>query len=274
MWPGARRGPPLERGPGGHRATAVRKLTSTRAAGTLRTGTSGFAYLDWSPRFYPPGTRSAGLLAEYSRRLAACELNNTFYARPTRDRIAKWVAPTGDDFRFIVKGQRGASFRALTTSPDESIGWLLEPLDEFGSRLGAVLFRVPDPIRRDDERLVAMLAAWPRDVPLVTEFQDPTWHVDETFDALRSTGAVLCLTELDDDAEPPPIRLTGDFLYLRLRRTSYTEGELDAWAARIAPFLDAGHDVYVVFRHDEDGTSALRAEAFPGRVARVRGLPA
>jgi hypothetical protein len=30
-------------------------------------------------------------------------------------------------------------------------------------------------------------------------------------------------------------------------------------------------DAYVLFRHDDDGTSAVRAEGFEGRVERVRG---
>ena len=62
----------------------------------------------------------------------------------------------------------------------------------------------------------------------------------------------------------------GPFLYLRLRRTAYDDAALDAWAARIAPFLDDGMDAYVLFRHDEDGTSAIHAEGFAARVDRFR----
>ena len=114
-----------------------------------------------------------------------------------------------------------------------------------------------------DGRLAALLAAWPPAIPLVMELQDPSWHVDETFEALRAVGAVLCTTELppegDEGAratrpagetgperEPPMIRRTGSFLYLRLRRHDYDAAGLDAWAARIEPFLVAGDDVYVV----------------------------
>jgi uncharacterized protein YecE (DUF72 family) len=98
------------------------------------------------------------------------------------------------------------------------------------------------------------------------ELQDPSWHVDETFDAMRAVGATLCTTELppegDEGAvapggaaepEPPFIRRTGSFLYLRLRRHDYSPAELDAWAARIEPFLAAGDDAYVFFRHDPVG---------------------
>ena len=78
------------------------------------------------------------------------------------------------------------------------------------------------------------------------------------------------LEDLDDQEETPDIRRTGPFLYLRLRRTSYDDAALDAWAARIAPFLDDSMDAYVLFRHDEEGTSALHAEGFAARVGRYR----
>jgi uncharacterized protein YecE (DUF72 family) len=118
------------------------------------------------------------------------------------------------------------------------------------------------------------------------ELQDPSWHVDETFDAMRAAGATLCTTELppegdegavapggaaDDDEmegadpEPPFIRRTGSFLYLRLRRHDYSPAALDAWAARIEPFLAGGDDVYVFFRHDAVGRAAELAMELLGR---------
>ena len=239
--------------------------------GRVLAGTSGFAYAAWAPRFYPPGLRSAALLPHYASRLPACELNNTFYARPKEDRIRAWVDAVPDTFRFVVKAQRGASVRALYgDDPAGSVAWLTEFLPGFGQRLGAVLFRVDTKSARNDERLAGLLEAWPASIPLVLEAQHPSWQADETFAALRAAGAVLCTTDLDELEETPDIRRTGPFLYLRLRRTTYTDDELDGWARRLIPFLDDGMDAYVLFRHDEDGTSAVRAEAFAARVDRVR----
>ncbi len=238
-------------------------------AGRLYAGTSGFAYAGWVPGFYPPGLRPGNFLRHYATRLRACELNNTFYRQPSPQGIASWLAATDAEFRFAVKAQRGGSFRALTADPVATVAWLTAPLAAFGDRLGAVLFRVPEPIERDDARLAALLAAWPRTIPLVLEFQDPSWHVDEVFAAAREAGAVVCATELPDDADPPTLRLTGSFLYLRLRRTAYEPDELAAWANRVAPFLDAGHDVFAFFRHDETGEAATRALALD-RLVRAR----
>ncbi len=199
-----------------------------------------------------------------------CELNNTFYARPTVERIRAWRDAVPDSFRFVVKAQRGASVRAMRGGADESVPWLTESLPEFGERLGAVLFRLPRDVTRDDERLEALLAAWPRVIPLVVEAQDASWHVDETFAALRAVGSVLCTTDVDEQTDPPDIRRTGPFLYLRLRRTSYDDTALDGWARRLVPFIDDGMDAFVLFRHDEGGASALNAEGFAARVERAR----
>ena len=266
--------------------------------GRLLVGTSGFSYPDWAPRFYPEGTRPADRLAAYAARLPAVELNATFRRRPTASAIRGWARATPPDFRFAVKAQRSSAIRALFGDPVESVAWLTEPLPGFGKRLGAVLFRVPAEVRRDgpwvggdvaaaDARLAALLAAWPRSIPLVVELQDRSWHVDETFAAMRAAGAVLCITELppegDEGAtpeladrspaqgavaagtasgaaagggpspEPPIVRRTGSFIYLRLRRHDYSPEEVSAWAQRIEPFLAAGDDVYAFFRHDPVG---------------------
>jgi uncharacterized protein YecE (DUF72 family) len=209
--------------------------------------------------------------------------------------IRGWVAATPPEFRFAVKAQRSSAIRGLFGSPAEAVAWLTEPLGEFRERLGAVLYRVPAEIRRDgpwvegdvaraDDRVRALVAAWPRAIPLVLEFQDRSWHVDETFASLRDAGAVLCITELppegDEGAEgagedtadvgadpgPPTVRRTGSFLYLRLRRHDYSPSELDAWAARIEPFLAAGDDVYAFFRHDPVGRAGELAMELLRRV--------
>ena len=228
------------------------------ASGRLYVGTSGFAYPDWAPVFYPVGLKPGDLLRNYSGRLNAVELNNTFYQQPKPDKIAAWLAATPDDFRFVVKAQRGGSMRALGAAAKETVEWLTAPYRLFGGRLGAVLYRVPDNMHLDEEKLRLLLEAWPVDMPLVIEAHNPEWQIDDVFTLLSRHSASLCATDIDDH-EAPDLRLTGPSIYLRLRRTRYTDADLADWAGRLAAFLDSGTDCYVFLRHDESGVSALRA---------------
>jgi uncharacterized protein YecE (DUF72 family) len=60
--------------------------------------------------------------------------------------------------------------------------------------------------------------------------------------------------------------VTGPFVYLRLRRERYGTADLDAWAARVEPFLADGRDAYVFFRHDAHGATPGLAAAFAARL--------
>lgn len=245
-------------------------MTSDRMRGRLFCGTSGFSYPAWAPRFYATGTRAGDLLPVYAARLNACELNNTFYQQPKPPAISGWLAATDEQFRFSVKAQRGGSVHALFGGAAETVPWLTAPYRLFGERLGTVLFRVADPIKRNDAELAQLLAAWPRDLPLTMEFQHESWRDDEVHAQLMSAGAALCATDLDE-RDPPDLRVTAPFVYLRLRRQTYSEAELAEWAARLEPFLWDGLDAFVFFRHDEDGQSPLRAERFRELVAESEG---
>jgi uncharacterized protein YecE (DUF72 family) len=199
------------------------------------------------------------LLRAYAARLPAVELNNTFYQQPKPDKIAAWLAATPPDFRFVVKAQRGGSMRAFGEAAAQTVEWLTAPYRLFGERLGSVLYRVPANVHRDEEKLRLLLAAWPADMPITLEAQHASWQDDAVFDLLREHGAAVCATDLDD-GDAPDLRLTGRFIYLRLRRTTYTAADMADWAARLRAFVDSGTDCYVFFRHDDDGLSAIRAE--------------
>ncbi len=230
-----------------------------RAAGVLRTGTSGFAYPAWAPAFYPAGTRGEALLPAYAARLAAVELSATYYRHPSAEQAAAWAARVPAAFRFAVKLLRSGTLRAYATDPVGTLSWLTPPLAGFGDRLGAALLRVPAGHARDDDRLARLLSAWPTGLPLALELQDPSWHVDETHALLRATGTTLVVTDTDD-APNPPLTVTGPLVYVRLRRTAYGTADLDDWAARLQPFLADGRDAYAFFRHDERGATPAYAE--------------
>jgi uncharacterized protein YecE (DUF72 family) len=193
------------------------------------------------------------------------ELSSTYYRQPSLRQAADWAAAVPSEFRFCVKLLRSGSQRAFASDRVGTLPWLTAPLASFGDRLGAALLRVPAGQARDDERLDRLLAAWPADLPLAVEFPEPAWHVDEVHSLLRAAGATLVVTETDE-APDPPLTVTGRFVYLRLRRAAYGPADLDAWAARLEPFLADGRDAYAFFRHDERGETPALAAALAARL--------
>jgi hypothetical protein len=49
--------------------------------------------------------------------------------------------------------------------------------------------------------------------------------------------------------------VTADFVYVRLRRGTYSEQELQAWDAWFKVQLEEQRDVLAYMKHDEDGTA-------------------
>ena len=214
------------------------RLTTDRAApdgaGRVLAGTSGFSYAAWAPRFYPAGSRSRDLLPHYASRLARLRAQQ-HVLRP----------PDGREDRRLVRrdaaGRSGSSSRPsagpasgrCTADPATSVPWLTETLPGFGERLGAVLFRVPGEVKRQDDKLAGLLDGLAA-VACRWSSRRSTSRGTSTRPSRRcaAAGVVLCTTDLDDAETPPDIRRTGPFLYLRLRRTTYDDAALDAWARR------------------------------------------
>lgn len=244
-------------------------MASPALRGRLYVGTSGFSYPGWIGGFYPSGTRSGDLLRAYAARLDAVELNNTFYQFPTEAKVAAWRAATPDSFRFTAKAQQRVTHWARLADPAQTRR-LADAMRFFGERLGATLVRVPDTFARDDARLTRFLDAWPPGLPVAFDLRHASWLDDEVLELVAKHGnAAWVATDRDQLPAPARIFATAPFLYIRLRRSDYQDADLDAWAERVAPFLEDGRDVFVFFRHTDEPTAPLDALRLRERAAAV-----
>jgi uncharacterized protein YecE (DUF72 family) len=224
-------------------------------------GCSGWSYTTWRPKFYPEGMKSKDFLAFYATKFKTIEINYTFNHLPTEKNVAEWTAAASDDFVFGLKASQQITHRAQLRDPAETLPIFFEHARMLGARLGPILFQTPPWVRRDDDRLAMFLAALPRDVRCVLEVRDASWYADEVYELLRTAN--VALVHAEGEKSPSPVETldrTANFAYVRLRaREGYDDAALDTWAARLREVLNLGKDVYVYFRHDDDGGNALSA---------------
>jgi uncharacterized protein YecE (DUF72 family) len=226
---------------------------------TLYVGTSGYSYKEWKGSFYPETISPKDMLSYYASRLHAVELNNTFYRMPQPNMIESWKAQVPSDFRFSVKAPQSIThFRRLKdAAPQTRI--MLQTISALEERLGAVIFRLPEDMKKDLKRLETFLQVLPADTPAVFDFRHPTWFDDEVYALLRSHNRVLCVSDIEELPESYTHK-TADWGYVRLRRVRYTKADLIKWNKRIK--AQVWKNTYVFFKHEDEGTGPKLAARF------------
>ncbi len=225
--------------------------------GRIFAGTSGWAYGNWKPDFYPAKLSAARFLNHYAERLNSVEVNYTFGRRVSEDLLQRWAAAVPEHFRFAVKAHRRITHsKRLRDAAAITAEFLasLEPL-RTAKKLGPVLFQLPGNFKCDVGRLREFLASLPAGVRAAFEFRHESWFAEDVYATLRKAEAALCLAE--DEKLTTPEVVTADFCYLRLRKKRYSR---KAVAERVHRLATSG-DVFVYFKHEETPEGALRAEA-------------
>ena len=224
----------------------------------VRVGCSGWNYADWRERVYPKGLPPAKWLEHYATLFDTVEVNNTFYRLPRVEAVARWVEQSPPGFVFAVKASRYLTHvKRLRELGDgvERFYAHIEPLAR-SPKMGPVLWQLPGTFKRDDERLVAALAALPAGRHCF-EFRHESWFADETYELLRRHQAALVI---GDHPQRPfqSHELTADWTFVRFhyghrgRNGNYSDSELEEWAARIADWRGRV-DVYAYFNNDWTG---------------------
>jgi len=226
----------------------------------LFAGTSGFAYTQWKPLFYPAKLPAARFLEHYAQRLNAVEINYTFRHMPSASTLENWVTATPPGFLFAMKAHMRITHVLRLKNADEATRIFLRSIDPLRAtrRLGPVLFQLPPQMRCDLELLGAFLDLLPGDLRYAFEFRHATWLADDVYRLLERRNIALCVAE-SEKFEVPEV-ITADFVYYRLRKPEYTDEDIAAMAARARELLGQGRDLFLMFKHEETPEGALHAE--------------
>jgi uncharacterized protein YecE (DUF72 family) len=214
-------------------------------------GTSGYNYPEWKGSFYPADLPASKMLTYYSARFNTVEINYTFYRMPTEKLVGGWAAGTPNPYKLTLKAPRRITHDSRLKNCDELVRSFCGVAGTLGDKLGALLFQLPPNLKKDEPLFDAFLDTLPPKACAAFEFRHPSWFDDGVFDRLARRGFGLCVA--DSEKLSTPVRVTGDFAYFRLRDEGYTRDDIKRWAETIARETVYCSDVYVYFKHEEEG---------------------
>jgi uncharacterized protein YecE (DUF72 family) len=218
-------------------------------------GTSGWAYRDWSGRFYPEDLTKKKWLEYYSSKFNAVELNVTFYRQFSPETFAGWYNQTPDNFRFVVKLSRYITHVKRLSRVSQAIKLAEKNASALQEKLGLILLQLPASMPYKPERLYNALAAFADPSRVAVEFRHKRWFTPEVHAILTKFNTVFC------NVDSPGIRIydhvTAKTAYLRLHGHTkmynyyYNAAMLKKIAGVIKKLLNKGvTEVYIFFNND------------------------
>lgn len=209
-------------------------------------GTSGFSYKEWKGIFYPEDLPAKQYLKFYATHFHTTEINNTFYRIPSAKMTSDWHGEVPDDFSFTLKLSQKITHIRRLKNVEQEMEWFLDGAAGLKEKLGPVLVQLPPNLKKDLGLLEAFASRYCTEAKLAFEFRHDSWFSDDTYDLLRKYRCAFGVVEAE---ERDAIRIvTGDFVYMRLRKGEYSKQETNDWAGWIR---SQKTDVYCYLKHDE-----------------------
>ena len=256
----------------------------------IRVGISGWVYPPWRGTFYPAGLPVRRELAYVAERLTSVEVNGSFYGLLRPSTYAAWVdevaAVADDDFVLAIKGSRFITHLRKLLDPVPALAnFYASGVLALGARTGPFLWQLPASSHFHEAKVAAFLEALPTtagaaaglaaqhderitedraltttalpDLPLrhAVEVRHESFRTPAFTDLLRAHGVALVLSD-NPGTWPVFDEVTAPFAYVRLHghdelyASGYDDAQLDAWAAKVRGWDEAGLDVYVYCDND------------------------
>ena len=196
-------------------------------------GTSGYNYPEWKGSFYPADLAAAKMLPYYAARFPTVEINYTFYRMPNEKLVSGWAAQTPSPYKLTLKAPRRITHDSRLKNCGALVSAFGQVAGTLGDKLGALLFQLPP------------------NVCGAFEFRHLSWLDEDIYSRLAARNLALCVA--DSEKLSTPVRVTADYAYFRLRDEGYTPDDIKRWAETIARETSRSREVFVYFKHEEEG---------------------
>jgi uncharacterized protein YecE (DUF72 family) len=194
---------------------------------------------------------SAKMLPYYAERFPTVEINYTFYRMPTEKLVSGWAAQTPSPYQLTLKAPRRITHDSRLRDCEESVEAFCRVARTLGDKLGTLLFQLPPFLRKNLDVLDAFLPMLPAGTRAAFEFRHASWFDEDVFERLSKRNIALCIA--DSEKLSTPVRITADYAYFRLRDEGYTPDGIRKWGDTIARDTASCRDVFVYFKHEEEG---------------------
>ena len=235
----------------------------------IHVGTSGYNYTEWKGTFYPADLPTKEMFRYYSAQFRTVEINFTFYRMPTEKTTSAWLAQAPEGFTYTLKAPQRITHVQKLQNSEESLAMFVKAARVLDSHLATLLFQLPPTFRCDLDRLQRFLTAMPEGVRPAFEFRHDSWLNEDVYGLLSANNAALCIA--DFGTKTTPLRPTARHGYFRLRDEGYQVADLTRWADEILSHADAWDDVFVYFKHEDEGKGPEFAKIFLDQLAQRQG---
>jgi len=165
--------------------------------------------------------------------------------------VAGWAAQTPSPYKLTLKAPRRITHDSRLKNCGDLVNAFCGVAGTLGDKLGALLFQLPPNLRMDLALFDAFLDELPPKAGAAFEFRHASWLDEAVFDRLAKRNLALCIA--DSEKMSTPVRMTADYAYFRLRDEGYTADDIKRWADGIARDAASCREVFVYFKHEEEG---------------------
>ncbi len=215
-------------------------------------GTAGWSIAGRHAERFPA---DGAMLERYARRFNAVEINSTFYRPHRPDTWARWAQRVPASFRFALKVPKAITHERRLADCGELAAAFVEQVRPLGEKLAVLLVQLPPKLSFDAALATDFLAPLAEAAParIACEPRHPSWFEDEADSLLAGLGIARVAA---DPAVVPAAHEPGGWrglAYWRLHgspamyRSSYDDGRLDVYAARVREELGADREVWCMF---------------------------
>jgi uncharacterized protein YecE (DUF72 family) len=213
-------------------------------------------------------------LQRYASRVAAVEINSSFYQSHKRETYERWAKSVPAAFRFAVKAPKLLTHDACLEEVGQPLKQFVHEIGGLGRKLGCVLVQLPPSLAYDPRTVETFFTAFRARYrgPMACEPRHPTWFTGAGDYRLEAHGVGRV------GADPPCAKDGGEpsastrVVYYRLHGSpdmyysSYDATYLDRLVARLRSF--GRTPVWCIFDNTARGAATLNAMELIDKLSR------